>query len=101
MTADTGIDALTRAVEAFVNRKADPFSDGLALNAIRTSGRHLGRVYADGGDAEDREAMMLAATQACIALSNASAALVHGFTARSARTSTSPTVCRTRCSSPR
>lgn len=48
LTADTGVDALTHVVEAYVSRKANPFSDGLALNAIRTIGRHLRRVYADG-----------------------------------------------------
>ncbi|MFF5718878.1 iron-containing alcohol dehydrogenase [Streptomyces buecherae] len=79
LTADTGIDALTHAVEAYVSRKANPFSDGLALTAITTIGRHLRRVYADGADAEAREAMMLAATQAGIAFSNSSVALVHGM----------------------
>nr|WP_206438989.1 iron-containing alcohol dehydrogenase [Streptomyces scabichelini] len=80
LTADTGVDALTHAVEAYVSRKADPFSDGLALNAIRTIGHHLRRVYADGGDIEAREAkMLLAATQAGIAFSNSSVALVHGM----------------------
>ncbi|MFE6778497.1 iron-containing alcohol dehydrogenase [Streptomyces sp. NPDC057702] len=79
LTADTGIDALTHAVEAYVSRKANPFSDGLALTAIATIGRHLRRVYADGGDIEAREAMMLAATQAGIAFSNSSVALVHGM----------------------
>ncbi|GAB3014119.1 hypothetical protein GCM10023080_096860 [Streptomyces pseudoechinosporeus] len=70
---------LTHAVEVYVSRKANPFSDGLALNAIRTIGHHLRRVYADGGDIEAREAMMLAATQAGIAFSNSSVALVHGM----------------------
>ncbi|WEV29000.1 iron-containing alcohol dehydrogenase [Streptomyces sp. 71268] len=79
LTADTGIDALTHAVEAYVSRKANPFSDGLALTAITTIGRHLRRVYADGSDIESREAMMLAATQAGIAFSNSSVALVHGM----------------------
>ncbi|MFF7549413.1 iron-containing alcohol dehydrogenase [Streptomyces canus] len=79
LTADTGVDALTHAVEAYVSRKANPFSDGLALNAIRTIGRHLRRVYADGRDPEAREAMMLAATRAGIAFSNSSVALVHGM----------------------
>ncbi|WP_371582339.1 iron-containing alcohol dehydrogenase [Streptomyces sp. NBC_01314] len=79
LTADTGIDALTHAVEAYVSRKANPFADGLALNAIRTIGRYLRRVYADGEDTEAREAMMLAATQAGIAFSNSSVALVHGM----------------------
>ncbi|MFF7454141.1 iron-containing alcohol dehydrogenase [Kitasatospora sp. NPDC008115] len=79
LTADTGIDALTHAVEAYVSRRANPFSDGLALTAITTIGRHLRRAYANGADAEAREAMMLAATQAGIAFSNSSVALVHGM----------------------
>ncbi|MEV0188804.1 iron-containing alcohol dehydrogenase [Kitasatospora purpeofusca] len=79
LTADTGVDALTHAVEAYVSRKSGPFTDGLALTAIATIGRHLRRAYADGSDAEAREAMMLAATQAGIAFSNSSVALVHGM----------------------
>ncbi|WP_406195136.1 iron-containing alcohol dehydrogenase [Kitasatospora sp. NBC_01560] len=79
LTADTGIDALTHAVEAYVSRKANPFSDGLALAAVTTIGRHLRRAYADGSDAAAREAMMLAATQAGMAFSNSSVALVHGM----------------------
>ncbi|MFD0276391.1 iron-containing alcohol dehydrogenase [Kitasatospora sp. NPDC127111] len=79
LTADTGIDALTHAVEAYVSRKANPFTDSLALAAIGTIGRQLRRAYADGSDARAREAMMLAATQAGIAFSNSSVALVHGM----------------------
>jgi alcohol dehydrogenase class IV len=79
LTADTGVDALTHAIEAYVSRKANPFSDSLALVAIGTIGQVLQRVYADGQDAEARERMMLAATQAGIAFSNSSVALVHGM----------------------
>ncbi|MFJ9714032.1 iron-containing alcohol dehydrogenase [Streptomyces sp. NPDC101234] len=79
LTADTGIDALTHAVEAYVSRKANPFSDSLALTAITSIGRHLRQAYAHGADAEAREAMMLAATYAGIAFSNSSVALVHGM----------------------
>lgn len=79
LTADTGIDALTHAVEAYVSRKANPFSDGLCLTAISTIGRSLRAVYTDGGDRGAREAMMLAASQAGIAFSNSSVALVHGM----------------------
>ncbi|MFF7986362.1 iron-containing alcohol dehydrogenase [Streptomyces sp. NPDC007901] len=79
LTADTGIDALTHAVEAYVSRKSNPFSDSLALNAIRAIGQHLRRVYAYGADTEAREAMMPAATQAGIVFSNSSVALVHGM----------------------
>lgn len=79
LTADTGVDALTHAVEAYVSRKANPFADSLALVAIGTIGRVLRRAYADGGDVEARAEMMLAATQAGIAFSNSSVALVHGM----------------------
>lgn len=79
LTADTGIDALTHAVEAYVSRRANRFSDGLSLRAIETIGGTLRRVYADGADRGAREAMMLAATQAGIAFSNSSVALIHGM----------------------
>lgn len=79
LTADTGVDALTHAVEAYVSGRANPFSDGLALTAINTIGKHLRRAYADGNDVVARQNMMLAATQAGIAFSNSSVALVHGM----------------------
>lgn len=79
LTADTGVDALTHAIEAYVSRKANPFADSLALVAIETIGRVLRRAYHDPGDADARGQMMLAATQAGIAFSNSSVALVHGM----------------------
>ncbi|ORV12544.1 alcohol dehydrogenase [Mycolicibacterium canariasense] len=79
LTADTGVDALTHAVEAYVSKKANPFSDALALSAIATIGRVLRRAYDDGNDVYAREQMMLASTQAGIAFSNSSVALVHGM----------------------
>lgn len=79
LTADTGVDALTHAVEAYVSRKANPISDSLALAAIRLIAGNLKQAYRDGSDAAAREAMMLAATQAGMAFSNASVALVHGM----------------------
>jgi alcohol dehydrogenase class IV len=79
LTADTGVDALTHAVEAFVSRKANAFADGLALAAIRAVSRYIRRAYADGQDLEAREAMMSASMQAGMAFSNSSVALVHGM----------------------
>ncbi|MEU9823074.1 iron-containing alcohol dehydrogenase [Pseudonocardia alni] len=79
LSADTGVDALTHAVEAYVSRKANPFTDGVALTAMAAIPAALRRVWADGADREARETMMLAATQAGIAFSNASVALVHGM----------------------
>lgn len=79
LTADTGVDALTHAIEAYVSRRANPFSDGLALTAMRTISMFLRRAYANSDDRQAREAMMLASTQAGMAFSNASVALVHGM----------------------
>ncbi|MGV3480735.1 MAG: iron-containing alcohol dehydrogenase [Sphingobium sp.] len=79
LTADTGIDSLTHAIEAYVSKRANPFSDGMALLAMRAIAPNLRRVCADPEDRSAREAMMLGATQAGIAFSNSSVALVHGM----------------------
>ncbi|WDS35603.1 iron-containing alcohol dehydrogenase [Pseudoxanthomonas sp.] len=78
-TADTGIDAMTHAMEAYVSRKASAYSDSQAIAAMRLIGPNLRAVYRDGGDRKAREAMMLGSTLAGIAFSNASVALVHGM----------------------
>ncbi len=79
LTADTGTDSLTHAIEAYVSRRANPFTDALALAAMRTIWRELPRSFHEPGNRSAREAMMLAATQAGVAFSNASVALVHGM----------------------
>ncbi len=78
-TADTGIDALTHAIEAYVSKKASPYTDTQALEAMRLLAPNLRRVYHNGEDMPAREAMMLGATLAGVAFSNASVALVHGM----------------------
>ena len=78
-TADTGIDALTHAMEAYVSKKANPYSDTQALSAMQLIAPNLRRVYHNGNDKEAREKMMLGATLAGVAFSNASVALVHGM----------------------
>lgn len=78
-TADTGIDALTHAIEAYVSRKANPYSDSQAIAAMRLIGPNLQKAYRDGSDKAAREALMLGSTLAGIAFSNASVALVHGM----------------------
>ena len=79
ISADTGIDALTHAMESYVSQKANLYSDSQALAAMQLIGPNLRRVYRDGNDAEAREAMMLGSTLAGVAFSNASVALVHGM----------------------
>ena len=78
-TADTGVDSLTHALEAYVSKRANPFSDALAVSAMALIGRHLRAAYAEPRDAAAREGMMLGATQAGLAFSNSSVALVHGM----------------------
>ena len=79
LTADTGTDSLTHAIEAYVSRKANAFSDAFALAAMKTIWTELPVAFAEPGNLRAREAMMLAATQAGLAFSNASVALVHGM----------------------
>jgi alcohol dehydrogenase class IV len=79
VTADTGIDALTHAIEAYVSRKSSLYSDAQALQAMRLLAPNLRAAYHEPGNREAREAMMLGATLAGIAFSNASVALVHGM----------------------
>ncbi|WP_421862577.1 iron-containing alcohol dehydrogenase [Motiliproteus sp.] len=79
ITADTGIDALTHAMEAYVSQKANAYSDSQALAAMSLIAPNLRRAYQDGKDKAAREAMMLGSTLAGIGFSNASVALVHGM----------------------
>jgi len=78
-TADTGIDALTHAMEAYVSKKANAYSDTQALAAMKLIAPNLRTAYHCGSDRAAREAMMLGSTLAGIAFSNASVALVHGM----------------------
>ena len=79
ITADTGVDSFTHALEAYVSRRANPFSDALAVSAMRLIGANLRTAFHEPRNAEARAAMMLGATQAGLAFSNASVALVHGM----------------------
>lgn len=79
VTADTGIDALTHAIEAYVSAKANPYSDSQALAAMKLLGPNLRTAYHQPDNREAREAMMLGSTLAGIAFSAASVALVHGM----------------------
>jgi alcohol dehydrogenase class IV len=79
LTADTGIDSLTHAIEAYVSRRAHSFTDAVALLAMRDIWRFLPIAYFTPSDRAAREIMMTAATLAGMAFSNASVALVHGM----------------------
>lgn len=77
LTAATGMDALTHAVEAYTCNRATPLTDGPALHAMRLIGPNLPVAVADGGNRTAREQMMLASTIAGTAFSNADVAAVH------------------------
>lgn len=79
VTAATGMDALTHAVEAYTSRKSNPLTDMYALSAVERIFRYLVRAYRDGGDETAREEMSIAAYQAGICINNASVTLVHGM----------------------
>src|SRR3546814_20528114 len=66
LTADTGIDALTHAIEAYVSKHANPFSDSMAIAAMRSIWPNLRRVCEAPGDRAAREAMMVGSLQAGI-----------------------------------
>jgi len=79
LTADSGLDALCHAMEAFVSKKHNAFSETHALAAMRAIPANLRAVCADLSDEGAREALMTAATHAGIAFSNASVTLIHGL----------------------
>ena len=79
ITAATGIDALTHAIEAYVSVKAQPMSDIFSLSAIELISGNLRQAWSNGNDIEAREKTMLGALQAGIAFGNSSVALVHGM----------------------
>jgi acetaldehyde dehydrogenase/alcohol dehydrogenase len=86
LTADTGVDALTHALEAYVSIFASPYTDAFCLQAIHLILDALPRAVADGGDLAARTDMANAATIAGLAFSNAflgvNHALAHAVGAR-------------------
>jgi len=79
LTANTGMDALTHAVEAYVSTIANPLTDSAAEKAFELIGENLRKVVANGSDYELREKMAYAQFLAGMAFNNASLGLVHGM----------------------
>ncbi|NCB63697.1 MAG: iron-containing alcohol dehydrogenase [Clostridia bacterium] len=79
VTADTGIDAFTHAVEAFVSTEHSDFSDAAAEKAIKLVKHNLLKAYADPGDREARQGMHNASCLAGVAFSNSGLGLNHGM----------------------
>ena len=79
LTAATGMDALTHAVEAYVSTIATPVTDCSALKAIELISRFLRRAVGNGADMEAREQMAYAQLLAGMAFNNASLGYVHAM----------------------
>ncbi len=79
ITAATGMDALTHAVESYTSRKGNDLTDIYALSAIRRIFKYLPAAYSNGSDEKAREELQLAAYEAGVCINNASVTLVHGM----------------------
>jgi len=79
LTAITGMDALTHAIEAYTSRWSHPLTSSLALEAAVLISRNLYSAYQKGSNREAREKMSLASLMAGIALNNARLGAVHGL----------------------
>ena len=79
ITASTGMDALCHAIECFTSRKHNPFSDMLALEAIRLISRSILTAFRHGGDLAARQDMMLGAFYGGMCIATSSTTAVHAL----------------------
>lgn len=79
ITASTGLDALTHAVEAYTSKQAQPITDALALSAVKRIFKYLPIAYNDGENETARYEMSIAALEAGICINNSSVTIVHGM----------------------
>jgi alcohol dehydrogenase class IV len=79
LVADTGLDALTHGIEAYVSQWRNDFSDALAMKAIQIVFKYLPRAYRNPGDKEAKEKMHNAATMAGIAFGNSQVGVAHAM----------------------
>lgn len=79
ITANTGMDALCHAIECYISKKANPFSDTFALKAINLISRSIRTAYNDGKNLAAREDMLLGATFGGISIATSSTTAVHAL----------------------
>ena len=79
ITAATGMDAFTHAVEAYTSKKASPLTDVFAISAVKRIFKNLPVAYKDGSNKEAREQMSIAAFEAGVCINNSTVTIVHGM----------------------
>ncbi|MGN1130273.1 MAG: iron-containing alcohol dehydrogenase [Ruminococcus sp.] len=79
VTAATGLDALTHAVEAYTSKKAIPLTDTFAVSAVKRIMKYLPVAYNEPENKQARQQMSLAALEAGICINNSSVTIVHGM----------------------
>ncbi|WP_157271838.1 iron-containing alcohol dehydrogenase [Azohydromonas aeria] len=79
VTASTGMDALTHAIECYCSKKGNPFSDLYALEAIRLIARSIRRAVANGRDVAAREDMLMGAYWGGVCIATSSTTAVHAL----------------------
>ncbi len=79
ITAATGLDALTHAVESYTSRLAQPLTDSVAISAVKRIFKYLPVAYKEPDDMKARSEMAIASLEAGIAINNASVTIVHGM----------------------
>ena len=78
-TAATGMDAMVHALESYMSSRANPWSEGIALQAIRMISTYLPRAFADGTDREARSQMLMAAHLAGVAMASTGLGVCHAI----------------------
>ena len=79
VTAATGMDALTHAIESYTSRRANPITDTFALSALKRIFANLPTAYNEPENEAAREQMLIAAYEAGVCINNASVTIVHGM----------------------
>jgi alcohol dehydrogenase class IV len=79
ITASTGMDALTHAIECYTSKKANPFSDTYALRAVALISGALRRAFRDGSDMDARHDMLLGAMYGGLCIATSSTTAVHAL----------------------
>lgn len=76
VTAATGLDALTHAIESYTSKKSQPMSDTFAISAIKRINKYLLKAYQNVNDVEARTEMSIAALEAGISFNNSSVTII-------------------------